>query len=397
MTRFFVTRWLPLALALAACGNSGETPARGSTGYEDPRDANANDGDPPANGRDVVGNDRDPLGIDRVVGPRDPDAYLDVSMPDAAPDRGSPAEPDGVAIDGGREGPLTIEALQVAGTHNSYHVAPLIAFDASHKYTHLPLDQQLAGGVRAIELDLHLRTDGVFDVYHLSIIDPNSTCNTLEDCLRVVDGWSTAHPSHTPIFIWFELKDANGGQPINDLVPVETLISKVFQRERLITAAWLRGSYASPRERITLSGWPTLEQARGRIMFSIINRDARTQQYAHDFTSLDDRLMFVNAASDQFNLPWACITKVEPVTESATIAAAHAAHLLVGTNTCAVNLSDDQCSTLMAAGIESGVHMMHDDLPFPIQGRSYSLKLPNGSPGCNPVTAPPSCAPKSLE
>jgi hypothetical protein len=52
---------------------------------------------------------------------------------------------------------------------------------------------------------------------------------------------------------------------------------------------------------------------------------------------------------------------------------------------------------LLAAGLKSGVHMLHDDLPFPVAGRAYSLKLPNGSPGCNPVTAPPACDPHSLE
>jgi glycerophosphoryl diester phosphodiesterase len=385
-------------LAVAACGGSGDAPAANSTGdgglvdrteiidrnaMMNVGDVSANDGEPWVD-RDALGNGGDAsLASDRDAVSRDTDG--------SAPDRISPMRPDGAG------GPLTIEALQVAGTHNSYHRAPTIAFDASHKYTHLPLDQQLAGGVRGLELDLHLRSDGVFDVYHLSLIDPNSTCNTLEDCLRVVAGWSSAHASHTPIFIWFELKDANGGQPINDLVPVEAVISKVFQKDQLITAAWLRGSFASPHERITTAGWPTLEQARGRIMFSIINRDARTQQYSHDFTSLEDRLMFVSAASDQYDMPWACITKIEPPTESALVASAHAAHLLIATNTCAVNLSDDQCTMLATAGITGGIHSLHDDLPFPVSGRAYSLKLPNGSPGCNPVTSPASCDPHTLE
>src|SRR5258706_12093956 len=202
----FVTKWLPLVLAAAACGGSGDAPAARPThddgsvldDAETPdRGAVMNapdasgDGDPGAIHPDAQGNSGG-SGGDAVS--RDNDG--------AAPDRGSPMRPDGTAGDGGPSGPLTIEALQVAGTHNSYHKAPAIAFDASHKYTHLPLDQQLAGGVRGLELDLHLRTDGVFDVYHLSLIDPNSTCNTLEDCLGVVAGWSSAHASHTPIFIW---------------------------------------------------------------------------------------------------------------------------------------------------------------------------------------------------
>jgi glycerophosphoryl diester phosphodiesterase len=297
----------------------------------------------------------------------------------------------------GPERPLTVEALQVIGTHNSYHKAPTIAFDASHKYTHLPLDQQFAGGVRAIELDLHLRSDGVFEVYHISIIDPNSTCATFDACLGVVATWSAAHPRHVPIFIWLELKDDTGGQPINDLVAIETVISKVFARERLITAAWLKGSYASPHERILGAGWPTLDETRGKVMFAIINRDDRTKAYAHDFTSLDDRLMFVNAAADQLMMSWASITKVDDVGQTAIIANAHAAHLIVATNVCAVNMNDDECTMLLGTGISGGIHMLHDDLPFPVSGRTYHAALPGGSPGCNPVTAPAGCMANQLE
>jgi len=292
---------------------------------------------------------------------------------------------------------MTIEGLQVAGTHNSYHIAPLIAFDASHKYTHVPLDQQLAGGLRAFELDLHLRADGVFEIYHIAIIDTGTTCATLDDCLGVIATWSSAHPKHTPITIWFELKDDTGGNMITDIVPVEQVITKVFAKDKLITPVWLRGSYASPHERITMAGWPTLQEAQGKIMFAIITRDARTQQYSHDFTSLDDRLIWVNPTPDQFSMPWAAITKVEDLTLSSDIAAAHTAHLLVDANTCAVNLTDDQCQMRATTAITSGVHMLHDDLPFAVQGRAYSLKLPKGSPGCNPVTAPASCDPSMLE
>lgn len=371
-------KWLWMAVAVGACGGAGSTADVASTN----RDAGAT--------------------VDTTdAGFVDPATHVDATppgdatdMPDGAAPIGSDSAPP---VDGSLAGPLTIEALQVAGTHNSYHIAPAVAFDASHKYTQLPLDQQLAGGVRAFELDLHLRDDGGFDIYHITLIDPNSTCATLQDCLGVVSTWSGAHPKHTPIFIWFELKDDTGGQPINDLVPIETAILKVFPKEQLITSAWLRGAYASPHERILKSGWPTLEEAQGKIMFSIITRDARTQQYAHDFTSLDDRLMFVNPTPAQYDMPWASITKVDDLLDSASIAGAHKAHLLVDANICAVNMKDDECQMRLTTGISAGVNMLHDDLPFPIAGRAYSLKLPGGSPGCNPVTAPPGCKPSLLE
>jgi calcium-dependent phosphoinositide phospholipase C len=369
-----MTKWLFLVILACACGETSPTgaiSAGGKAGFAS--DAEASDRSEPPDALPRA----DALSTDDPPGS---------TQPDGAPGR-----------DAGPTLPLTIEALQVIGTHNSYHIAPAIAFDASHKYTQLPLDQQLAGGVRALELDLHLRSDGVFEIYHISIIDPNTTCSTLDDCLHIVATWSDAHPNHTPIFLWFELKDDTGGQPINDIVPVETAILKVFAREQVITPAWLRGSYASPRERIVAAGWPTLEEARGKIMFAIITRDARTQQYAHDFTSLDDRLMFVNATPDQFTLSWASITKVDDVSQADIVTQAHAAHLLIATNVCAINMTDADCQTRLMTGVSGGIHMLHDDLPFPISGRTYSAKLPGGSPGCNPVTAPPACAPGLLE
>jgi len=285
---------------------------------------------------------------------------------------------------------MTVEALQVAGTHNSYHQAPLIAFDASHAYTQKPLDQQLAGGVRALELDLHLASDGTFQIYHIVLIDPNSSCQTLDECLGIIATWSTANPRHTPIFIWFELKDDTGGSPITDVVPVEPVILKAFARARIMTPAWLRGSYASPRARLTAVGWPALDEARGMVMFSIITHDARTMAYSHGGTSLDDRLMWVSAASTEFGQPWAVITK--DIEQPDVIASAHAAHILLGVNTCAINMTDDACTARLHQLASMGIHMLDDDLPFQIPGRSYWLKLPGGSPGCNPVTAPLSCS-----
>jgi Phosphoinositide phospholipase C, Ca2+-dependent len=297
---------------------------------------------------------------------------------------------DGPAAEVARLTSMTVEALQVAGTHNSYHQAPLIAFDASHAYTQKPLDQQLAGGVRSLELDLHLASDGTFQIYHIAIIDPNSSCQTLEECLGIVATWSTAHPRHTPIFIWFELKDDTGGSPITDAVPVEAVILKVFARARIMTPAWLRGSYASPRARLTAVGWPALDEARGMVMFSIITHDARTMAYSHGGTSLDDRLMWVSAIPTEFAQPWAVITKDNEQPD--VIASAHAAHILLGVNVCAINLTDDVCTTRLHDLGAAGIHMLQDDLPFQIPGRSYWLKLPGGSPGCNPVTAPLSCS-----
>ena len=63
---------------------------------------------------------------------------------------------------------LTLSDVQAKGTHNSYHMEPDFAFDASHEYTHLPLDEQLSEqGVRQFEIDLHYHVDEGFQVFHI--------------------------------------------------------------------------------------------------------------------------------------------------------------------------------------------------------------------------------------
>jgi hypothetical protein len=312
-------------------------------------------------------------------------------------DAGNASDDDAGEDDAGLDSNgIRIDELQVAGTHNSYHTQPPIEFDASHGYTHLPLDQQLDGGVRALELDVHLNA-GVLETYHIAAIDPNSTCLVFRECLQTIEDWSDAHPAHVPIFVWLEIKDDTGGEPIGDLLGVEADVSSVFGADDLITPAWLAGSHASPRARIDADGWPLLSEAAGRVMLIVLDRDAHAQAYTHDFTSLDGRLMFANAVEAQFDLPWVVVTKIEGDLAQASIALAHDKNLLVATNVCAVNMDDIECNARKAQALESGFHMLKDDLPFMVDGRDYFLQLPQGSPGCNPVTASAACSASLLE
>ncbi|HEV3137308.1 MAG TPA: Ca2+-dependent phosphoinositide-specific phospholipase C, partial [Pirellulales bacterium] len=76
---------------------------------------------------------------------------------------------------------LRINQLQFIGTHNSYHVrAPSKSGREVREwnYSHAPLDVQLDRGVRSFELDLHDR-DGVFEVFHVPILDEGTTCRKL--------------------------------------------------------------------------------------------------------------------------------------------------------------------------------------------------------------------------
>ena len=198
--------------------------------------------------------------------------------------------------------------IQVLGTHNSYHKRgpDLHAFTAITKeaegwdYEHLPLDVQLANGLRSFELDIHNTPEG-WRVMHVPILDATSTCPVFTDCLRLVKTWSDAHPGHVPISFLVEWKEE--GPMIDPRITVPTGadmdrldadVRSVYGPERLITPDDVRGDAATLEEAVLKRGWPTLESARGRVFFILHNRSEARGLYLEGRESLQGRTMFVN-------------------------------------------------------------------------------------------------------
>lgn len=291
---------------------------------------------------------------------------------------------------------LTLDHVQVKGTHNSYHVEPMLPFDPSHEYTHPPLDEQLETyGVRAFELDLHRNGESLL-VYHIQFIDAVTTCNQLSSCLATIVGWSDLHPDHAPILVWFELKDSTGGEPIDDLLLVEQTILAAMPVDKLLTPDLVRGDHPTLRAALELEGWPTLGEVRGKIMFMILNGDhPSVDDYTFGQTSLDGRLIFVGV--DDFTLPYAAVSKINDPA-SPTIAEAHAARILTASNTCGAGSDEADCFTELDAAFASGTHQLMDDFLAPGEGMTYFLDFPDGNPvRCNEVTAPPECTAAAIE
>ena len=244
---------------------------------------------------------------------------------------------------------IRLNQIQVIGSHNSYHAgfapseAKLMqqrnprAFDALD-YSHPPLDQQLSAGIRQIELDIyadahggrfahpaittmtaeaHLPPDPPLDpdhqldkpgfkIMHVVGIDQRSTCPTLIACLTTVRTWSSAHPQHLPIFILIETKqDKSNEKPKPYAVPTEPFtasvfdeldakIRSVFSASEMITPDQVRGSYATLPEAIANGGWPTLAQARGKVIF-LLDQSSVTPIYTAAHPALRGRVLFTNA------------------------------------------------------------------------------------------------------
>ena len=77
--------------------------------------------------------------------------------------------------------PLRINHIQMKGTHNSYHVEPLISPTREYMYTHQALDFQASHqGVRQFEIDVWWDVREGLRVYH-NQYDSGTTCPTFEN------------------------------------------------------------------------------------------------------------------------------------------------------------------------------------------------------------------------
>lgn len=233
--------------------------------------------------------------------------------------------------------------IQVIGTHNSYHVAPVPAVQELLRvggdrargldYTHRPLPQQFSDlGIRQIELDVFadpagglfaepmvrktlkalgrdpgpdpdpnglLRQPGM-KVLHVPDLDFRTTVPTFVDGLKQVRAWSRGRPRHVPILILVEVKDNVIPGVVTRPIPfdkaqfdaLEAEIRSVFNRSEILTPDDLRGDSATLPEAIRARGWPRLDDARGKILFALDNEGTLRDRYLEGHPALRGRLMF---------------------------------------------------------------------------------------------------------
>jgi hypothetical protein len=340
---------------------------------------------------------------------------------------------------------LRLNQVQVLGTHNSYHVeAPedlrnllgLVDPELVERtgYGHPPLPVQLdREGVRSVELDVFadpagglyanragpklagqnptspdpaMRQPG-FKVLHTQDIDFVSTCPTFVACLRQLKGWSDGHARHVPLVVLVEPVDAvlPKAGPIQFVVPVpigtpeldalDAEIRSVFPADRTVSPDQVRGDRPTLEDAVLHGGWPTLGEARGKVVFVLLGkRDA----YAAGHPSLEGRAMFV--ASEPGRPDAAAIVRDDPLRTKDDISRLVGLGYLVRTRADADTVEARSNTTARRdAALASGAQIVSTDYPV-VDKRlgPYVVRIPSGTPArCDPVNAPPSCAPGDVE
>lgn len=299
---------------------------------------------------------------------------------------------------------LRLHQLQALATHNSTHVEPDTVFDDSHRYTHATLATQLADlGVRGFELDLHLREGKGLQVFHLPVIDDETTCLQFSDCLAEAWAWSRDNPCHMPLVFWLEPKDDVDGL-VADLLPlsgawdlVDETIREGWPRERLLIPDDVRGDFDTLTDAIQAHGFPTLGELRGHAIFALLDSGDHRDEYLADRPTAEGRVIFPGA--DSAADPWAAMFKINDAAGSAaTVAELAAQGFVITSNVDGATASDEDNAAKLAAAVAAGAHFLASDFPGPVDGRAYQAAIPGGEPaGCHPFTAPDDCTSAAIE
>jgi len=347
---------------------------------------------------------------------------------------------------------LKINEIQLVGTHNSYHsgissnelinlrkLNPRAA--DSFEYRHPSIETQLNDGVRQLEIDVYGDTkgglfarplgpvlaakaglpadppfdpDGImmkpgFKVLHVQDVDYRSNCQPLTNCLTIVRNWSKAHPNHLPIFILIENKDGKpsleGGVTPEPLTPetfeaLDAEIRSVVRPSEMITPDDVRGAHKTLNEAVLADGCPTLDKARGKVIYLLDQRRVGPL-YTKGHPSLEGRVLFTNAVP---GTPDAAFTECNNSASDAELVRGIVRQgYLVRTMTDPGFAGVKSNETARRdASINSGAQILSTDYPagepaesgFFVGVRPAARTHPNAR--CNPVLKPANCSEATL-
>ncbi|MBD3184396.1 hypothetical protein GF312_19090 [Candidatus Poribacteria bacterium] len=326
---------------------------------------------------------------------------------------------------------IKINQIQVFGSHNSYKEAiapalmemikaenPKLARELD--YSHISLTEQLNLGLRKLEIDIYYDPEGVryakpygitklkemglptgpeydpeglmlkpgFKVLHIQDIDFRSNCLTLKICLEELKAWSDAHPTHFPIVITMNTNDGIIDKPdYTRPVPYDTEaydeldkeFLSVFPAERIIKPDDVRGDYETLEEAVLAHNWPTLGEARGKIMFVLDQSNHKLEAYAKGHPSLKDRIMFVNATEGRPEAAFRIVN--DPIKDFDYISQLVKKGYIVRTRADAgTEEARTGDTTRREKAFACGAHIVSTDYynPDPRFGTGYKVELPGG-------------------
>lgn len=186
-----------------------------------------------------------------------------------------------------------LNKIQVFGTHNSYHIAPESTTVDEWNYTHPPLDVQLGRGIRQFEIDVVWDPEReVIAVQHVPVIDAESTCDLLSDCLSVITTWLDVNPNTVPLQILIEPKTEIATWAMTDHMDALDEELRTGLDGHLWTVGDQWGDYETLRASIVDGGFQTVGQMRGKVLLALLDGGEPKMAYTREDTQIRDRVMF---------------------------------------------------------------------------------------------------------
>lgn len=239
---------------------------------------------------------------------------------------------------------IQLNNIQVIGSHNSYKIpiekslfSYLLSIDStmakSLEYGHISLKEQLDLGLRNLELDIfhdplggHFSNPKGLDIvksmgkeplefdtekkllqpglkmFHVQDIDFRSHHLLFKEGLQLIKKWSDDNPKHLPIVILINAKDQKIEKLKEPLIftasaldSIDVEIKSVFTNDKLITPDFVRGDSETLEQAILTKGWPNLEDAKGRFLFVLDEKEEKNNRYLEGHANLENRVLFVNS------------------------------------------------------------------------------------------------------
>jgi hypothetical protein len=177
------------------------------------------------------------------------------------------------------------------------------------------IDMMAVHRVRSLEFDIHVGdAAGEWFVYHTAVIDEDSQCRTLAQCLGQVAALHTVIPEHEVITLWVDLKDGFDGE--HGPEELDAALMAAFGA-RLVTPGELIAGCAgatSVQSAVTTAGcaWPELAALRGRVLVALTGGGGDLDAYVGSDAGARAAFVAPGIASDELaGHPEAAIINLE--------------------------------------------------------------------------------------
>jgi len=151
------------------------------------------------------------------------------------------------------------------------------------------MDQLIFHRARSIEFDIrntkigqNSRSDDWF-VYHIPVVDTNTSCNRLSNCFQELKTFDRTHPNHEVITVWFDINTDWGGTHTPEAF--DALAKRYLSEDDFVKPSDLLNACPSAtnlRQAVTGNcDWPSLESVKGKWIFVVVGAGNSYRQRAN--------------------------------------------------------------------------------------------------------------------